>query len=385
MSRNEFRYSVYRRVGSPYWWLRRTIPGIGELRLSTRTINKGLAQKYDYLVVEYRQLGRFDALKALAAGSISLQQLDAHRDPQRLNELLSDMASPPMCPLVTEWFEVGASDTGVRDSSMRRYATSWKRIWEVLPRDARLVDLNQSFVTDFKRHRHAQAKEMGHTLSGATLNRDLAAIGAFLSWCVREKELTVTRPKLKYQPESRGRTRWLSAGEVAAFREACPESWWPLFGLLLGTGMSISEALGLVSSDIDIAQCKVSIHEEHGRKLKRASRARDLSIPHALISTLAAHIALMAPNAMDRVFPFTYSPARKVWTRTCRAAKVNGATIHDCRHTFAVHAVMKGVPEARLQRLLGHSHPGTTRRYASFAPGQFVREDSEAVSDSIRL
>lgn len=56
---------------------------------------------------------------------------------------------------------------------------------------------------------------------------------------------------------------------------------------------------------------------------------------------------------------------------------IHGATIHDARHTFAVHCVQDGIPEARLQKLLGHVHPGTTRRYAMHAPEQFLEDDAE--------
>jgi integrase len=64
----------------------------------------------------------------------------------------------------------------------------------------------------------------------------------------------------------------------------------------------------------------------------------------------------------------------------CTSADVYGATIHDARHTYAVHAVQSGIPEGRLQRLLGHSHPGTTRRYAMHAPEQFLDDDADRVA-----
>jgi integrase len=377
--------SIYQRRGSPYWWIRRTVAGIGEIRISTRTSNEKLARRYDDLVCELRELGRFDALRALKAGGVSLHDLHTHREPVRLAELLTRTAAPLVRPLVEEWLKRGADDTGVRDSTMRRYAASWKHVWEVLPDGARVSDLDQRFVSEFKRHRYEPSENSDRIISPATLNRDLAAIGAFLSWCAQEKGLAVMRPKLKYQGESKGKTRWLKTKELAVFRDNCPSDWWPLFGLLFGTGMTISEALGLRVCAIDLKDGLVSLHEEHGRKLKRAQRARELVVPHALLPALSTHIDGSAMSPMDRVFPFTYWPARKVWGRVCEAAAIVGATIHDARHTFAVHAVMNGVPEARLQKLLGHSHPGTTRRYASFAPGEYVKEDGEAVAASLGL
>jgi integrase len=286
-------------------------------------------------------------------------------------------------PLVEEWLAVGATDTGIRDRSMGRYATSWKKFRELLPRGARLGDLSQGFVSEFKRHRQAQASALGKPLSPATLNRDLAALGAFLTRCVEEKGLRVERPNLKYQRESRGRMRWLSREELAVFQRHCPPEWWPLFGLLFGTGITISEALGLRRADLDLRSRRLSIHEEYGRKLKRDSRARELSIPDALVASLADWFRGRVEHPESRVFPFTYWPARKAWAAVCEAAGIFGATIHDARHTFAVHAVQNGVPEARLQKLLGHAHPGTTRRYAMHAPEQFLEQDAERVARSM--
>lgn len=41
------------------------------------------------------------------------------------------------------------------------------------------------------------------------------------------------------------------------------------------------------------------------------------------------------------------------------------------------------IPEARLQKLLGHAHAGTTRRYASHSPGQFLEADAQLVARSM--
>ena len=85
------------------------------------------------------------------------------------------------------------------------------------------------------------------------------------------------------------------------------------------------------------------------------------------------------------MFPVNYSTARKYWVATCRRAGIAGATIHDARHTYAVHYVASGLPEARLQGILGHSHAGTTRRYARHSPEQFLDADAERVAIAMGL
>jgi integrase len=372
--------SPSRREGSPFFYIRRQIRGLGLLKLSTGTRSAALARQYDQLVIDLKELGRLDALRALKAGQVTIQELYANRLPAQLERLLLRGSSPELRALVKEFLARGGEDTGIRERSMQRYRVSWRRVLAFLPESARVGDLTPGFVSEFKRLRRSQAEAVGKTLSPATLNRDLAAVGAFLSWCSEEKGLKVERPPLRYQRECKGRVRWLSPEELAAFKAQCPTDWWPLFGLLFGTGITISEALGLQRTDLDLRNRRLAIHEEYGRMLKRASRARELSVPEALVSVLARYLKGQIESPDARVFPFTYWPARKAWHRICKDAGIYGATIHDARHTFAVHAVQDGIPEARLQRLLGHSHPGTTRRYAMHSPEQFLEADANRVA-----
>ncbi len=378
--------SPARREGSPYWYIRREIRELGVLKLSTGTRSLALARQYDQLVLDLKELGRLDALQALKAGQVTIRELYANRLPARLEALLQRGTSPLLRPLVEEFLTVGGYDTGVRERSMQRYRTSWRGVLKLMPDDAKLGDLTSGFVSEFKRLRRLRAEGLGKSLSPATVNRDLAAIGALLSWCTREKGLTVERPSLRYQRESKGRTRWLTREELSAFQEQCPAEWWPLFGLLFASGITISEALGLRRDDLDLRGRRLGIHEEYGRRLKRDSRNRELSISESLVPVLADwYRARVEPQPDARVFPFTYWPARKAWAAVCKKAGIYGATIHDARHTFAVHAVQNGVPEARLQKLLGHAHPGTTRRYAMHAPEQFLEQDAERVARSMGI
>jgi len=54
----------------------------------------------------------------------------------------------------------------------------------------------------------------------------------------------------------------------------------------------------------------------------------------------------------------------KPWGRVCKRAKLNDVRLHDLRHTSASVAVGEGVSLPIIGRLLGHSQPQTTARYA---------------------
>ena len=53
-----------------------------------------------------------------------------------------------------------------------------------------------------------------------------------------------------------------------------------------------------------------------------------------------------------------------LWRKVRHDAGIDDVRLHDLRHTFASHAVMKGVPLPVISRLLGHSRARMTLRYA---------------------
>lgn len=59
---------------------------------------------------------------------------------------------------------------------------------------------------------------------------------------------------------------------------------------------------------------------------------------------------------------------KKSWDPALKAAKLTDVHVHDLRHTFASRLVMRGVPLFQVGRLLGHSSPKMTMRYAHLAP-----------------
>jgi len=78
---------------------------------------------------------------------------------------------------------------------VRRYEVSWAGFFAVLPRgrDATLADITKGFVLEYRRSRaravggRKRLERPGQSVSAGTMNRDLAALGAFLTW-VRDVE-----------------------------------------------------------------------------------------------------------------------------------------------------------------------------------------------------
>ncbi|MCY4502718.1 MAG: site-specific integrase, partial [Alphaproteobacteria bacterium] len=55
------------------------------------------------------------------------------------------------------------------------------------------------------------------------------------------------------------------------------------------------------------------------------------------------------------------------WRKLRDLAGLDDVRIHDCRHTFASHAVMSGLDLYTVGRLLGHADVASTERYAHLA------------------
>lgn len=369
--------------------------GIRRLQLSTGTANKARAVAMQRTLYALRSAGRSDLLGLLAEGKIKLPELhDAYeKRGDELEHLKARAESPRLGDLIEKW--LGWLPTAVSVRTKRRYAprtvtryrVSWEGFFEVLPRgrDSTLADLTPGFVADYRQVRHRatggrRRQRAEKPLAGATMNRDFAALGAFLTWASEVENIHVVRPKLPREWESRGRQRWLSADELRAFRTECPDEWRSFFAVLFYTGARVGEVRGLRGSDILLHAKRITIHEAD-RRVKSAHAVRDLPIPSTLKEVLAAHLARVAPGPADLVFPGDYqgSRMRRVWDRTCKAAAIAGATPHDARHTFGVHAAQAGVPLVRLQQLMGHASAHMTLRYMKHAPEAYLDTDAATI------
>ena len=67
------------------------------------------------------------------------------------------------------------------------------------------------------------------------------------------------------------------------------------------------------------------------------------------------------------------------WLALRKLAGLDDVRIHDCRHTYASHAVMSGLDLYTVGRLLGHADLASTERYAHLAD-EHVREAAGRIS-----
>jgi integrase len=62
----------------------------------------------------------------------------------------------------------------------------------------------------------------------------------------------------------------------------------------------------------------------------------------------------------------------RAWRRIRKRAGLDDLRLHDLRHAFASAAASRGTPLLTIGKLLGHSQPSVTNRYAHLASAPLV-------------
>lgn len=165
--------------------------------------------------------------------------------------------------------------------------------------------------------------------------------------------------------------------------DACLPAYRALIATALYTGMRLSELLGLIWDDVDLAGGSVHVRAQLSRArtdapAKRVSpktrtAARQIPIPPQLTAVLREHRAGSPHSAgIDWVFatrngtPLSQrNVQRSALTRAARMAGLDRdrsrLRFHDLRHTFASHLIIDlHLDVVQVSRILGHANVSTT-------------------------
>ncbi|PYT75686.1 MAG: integrase [Acidobacteria bacterium] len=161
-----------------------------------------------------------------------------------------------------------------------------------------------------------------------------------------------------------------------------------LFGLLVVTGMRVSEALGLEKPDIDFdhgilhLRCGkfgksryLPIHDSTVEALKKYAQARDHLFPSPL--TLAFFLSERGTRITNGTTEYTFAKlSQQIGLRLQATHHGRGPRLHDMRHRFAVRTLIDwyraGLDAERelpkLATYLGHVHVKDTYWYLEAVP-----------------
>jgi integrase len=319
-----------------------------------------------------KTIGRHGPLMSLQqARSIARGLLaDAARGRDPVGEHRSRRKSPTISELADRYIEEHAMPKK-RAGSIRNDRSILER--HILPR------LGQMKVQDVE---PADIQRLHNALRETPYqaNRTIALLSKMFSLSVRWGLRTnnPTEGIEKFHEEARH--RWLSDGELkrltAALDEHPDQVAADAIRLQLLTGARIGEVLGSTWTDFDLGPRRLDQDvSSHEAKENRAS-ATVISSVRAPEDNQGSRGAIS-----DFVFPGRSPKAprkdlKAFWRSVLATADISDYRIHDNRHTHASHLVSSGMSLAIVGRLLGHTNPSTTQRYAHLADDP-LREASE--------
>lgn len=226
----------------------------------------------------------------------------------------------------------------------------------------KVEDVTRADVSDLHhKHRHIPY-QANRTLGVLHKLFNLAEI-----WGLRPDGSNPCRHVPKYRESKR--ERFLSAGELQCLGQVLDqlqaenlESPFVVgaFKMLVLTGCRLMEIQTLKWE---------YVKEEHIALPDSKTGARRIPLPLAARNVLAS-LPLVPGHVY--VFPGTVdgkhlTDLERPWRRIRKLAGLEGVRIHDLRHTYASHAVARGMNLPMVGKLLGHTQIQTTMRYAHLA------------------
>jgi integrase len=249
-----------------------------------------------------------------------------------------------------------------------------------------LDKLKPEVIAEARRKLQKRKNRHGEPLSGATVNRYLAALSAVCKWAWKELRWLPSNPVLDVTkaPETSGIIRYLSDTERNALLKACRESTDPNINtaimLALATGARYSNIRYLTWADVDLKQWRLRFVETKNNQ------------PRYVPVVGPAQAALQAqfdkdPTQSGWVFKGASDmvPANldMAWRKVRDAAKLIDFRFHDLRHTTASYLTMNGAGLAEVAEALGHRTLVMAKRY-SHQSGEHVRSTFERMADKLK-
>ena len=313
---------LYRRRGSPNWWVRYADPNGRIVRESTGTSEKTLAKKVlakkRVLVVEGRHLDKKNVPK-------------------------------------TTFFELC--------SQYWKLSGRYKRMKGL--GNVPVCALTQQRVEKFLNERMTEKK-----LSPATRNRHLAHLSSMFN---RGKEwgLITSNPAQGIRPlrENGARTRFLDGDEIERLLTASSDSFRPILITAFHTGMRRGEILKLKWADVDFKNRIITIQESKSGKKRMLPMDDTVCEALSLLPTRFQQGYVPSPVKEGQPRFGVQRPFGNAVTK----ANIDNFRFHDLRHTFASHLVMSGVDLMTVKELLGHATLTMTMRYTHLAPDHRMR------------
>jgi integrase len=324
--------SVYRRKGSPNWWLKYYHHG-KPIRESS-----GSTKKSEALNLLKEREGR------IAQG----QPLSLRVERIKVDELLDDVLR----------------DYEANGKSLDRAKLSVSKL-KAFFSGMRAVAVSTSHVNAYVSRRKGETTRRGGPPAAGTINRELSLLKRAFNLA-----RTSTPPKAHQVPhipmlrEALPRTGFVEFQDYQVLKAAAPDYLKPIITMGYFTGMRRGEILSLRWPQVDLN--RRSIRLEASDTKNRTARTIPLSEElYQALAELRAERDWGRPHC-EHVFVRNGKPVmwfNKAWRSTCKAVGLEGLLFHDLRRSAVRNLVRSGVPEGVAMAISGHRTRSVFDRY----------------------
>ena len=216
----------------------------------------------------------------------------------------------------------------------------------------RACDITRFDIERFKKDRRK-------SVSGPSVNRELALLSALLQVAVESGELAVNPVRGIRRFKENEKWRYVDADEAQRLIDACPTPLRRVVVCALYTGMRAGEIKQLQWEDVHFREGVIWIPDS------KSGEPREVPIHVELRKELKA---LNRKHSSGSVFVKAngapYKDWRGAWAAATKVAGLSGLRFHDLRHTFGTWQVSSGTHSFVIQDLMGHKTMVMTRRYS---------------------
>ena len=201
--------------------------------------------------------------------------------------------------------------------------------------------------------------EKAEATSASTANRILGFLSPVFNRAKEWGDYFGENPveKVRRRKPNNHRLRFLSEAEIKELLNVAETRIRPILTCAILTGMRKGEILGLRWENVDLEHDTIFILQS------KSGKPREIPIGKKLKEVFLA----LDPRPSGSVFNMPEITLRRQFARALKNGKIQEFRFHDLRHTFASHFVMRTGDLPSLQKILGHSSPQMTQRYAHLA------------------
>jgi integrase/recombinase XerC len=287
------------------------------------------------------------------------------------------LISPAICNAVNEWLDNERALKSSAKNTITAYEADIVRFAIFMTKHRAepqgLSALSEIHTRDM---RSWMAHERGRGVGSRSLARSLSAVKSFFRWLAKRHDLEPTAVLLarspKFEPKLPRPLEIKAASEmIETIKFQSQEDWIgardaAVLTLLYGSGLRISEALGLTGADIPLFDV-IRVTGKGGK---------ERMVPVLPVTQLAVErYAKLCPFQMDPKLPL-FRGVRggglnaRIVQKTMQIARMQlglpaTATPHALRHSFATHLLNAGGDLRTIQELLGHASLSTTQAYTA--------------------